>query len=163
MLAKRKVKCYGVDCVSNDIKHYKEDMKQIGGKNYCRPCYRKYYNEISERDKLYKYVSKVYGLSIPTPLMKKHINELREQWTYREIYAIIKYNVDIEKNVLPSKYGLRYYSNNYQEAFEYYKKENRKKSLNKGKSNESQIIYFNENRVKGNRYKDSKFIDMNDL
>lgn len=159
----RKVKCYGEHCIKNDIKHSKSEMKKISGKNYCRSCYTKYYDEISERNKLYKYVAKVYGLSTPTPLMKKHIKELNEQWSYRVIYAIIKYNVEVEKNIIPSKYGLRYYSNNYQDAIKYYKEEKRKKNVNSGKKHEKIIVHLPEDRLGNNRYKNSKFIDMSEL
>lgn len=160
----RLLKCYGQDCISHNIKHPKEDLTKFSGKNYCPNCYDKIVKETEERNNLYDYVAKVYDMPFPTPLMKKHIKELREGygWSYKRIKVLIHYVVNVENNVIDAKYGLRHYANYYQSMIRYYSDKKKRKENNQGKRNRSRTITMDSSRFLNNKYKNEQLFDMED-
>nr|WNM55835.1 hypothetical protein CoNPh37_CDS0169 [Staphylococcus phage S-CoN_Ph37] len=131
----RKVKCYGPYCEPYGIKHEKENMKKISGKNYCPECYEIVIKEKEEQESLYKYLTNEYGFV--TPLMKKHAKEMHNSngWSYKRIEALIKFTINIEKRKYDMKYGLTLYQNSYKEFIDYIKQRKENKNNNKGKEN----------------------------
>ena len=159
----RKVKCYGPYCEPYGIKHDKENVTKISGKNYCPKCYKYMMKEREQRDKLYNYIAKIYDLPFATPLIKKHIKQLHEQGlSYKKIYALVHYCAEIKKDYrLPdSKYGILILSNQYPEMVRYYKDKKHHKEKNKGKENKKITIRVDSNHFSNNTYKNSKIYDM---
>lgn len=160
------VKCYGENCLQDNVKHDKNIMKVISGKRYCPQCYEEETKKREQRDKLYAYIAQVYDIPFATPLMKKHVNEfISNGLTYKKIFATIYYCVNVKKGfrVPDPKYGLMPFGNFYNEMVSYYKKQNENKNRNKGKKNDRKTIIIDDSHFKENRYKDEKFIDMEDL
>jgi hypothetical protein len=162
-MTERLLKCYGEYCQKHDIKHPKSELIKHSGKNYCKTCYDKLIKDKEDRGKLYSYVAEIYDISYPTPLMMKHIKEMKETygWSYKRIYALINYVVTYKK-ILDPKYGLRYYANDYQEMVNYYAEKKKRKENNKGKKNKSKTIVVNSENFKVNKYKNEKLYDMNE-
>lgn len=156
----RKVKCYGSYCEPYGIKHEKENMKKISGKNYCPECYEIVIKEKEERESLYKYLTNEYGFV--TPLMKKHAKEMHNSngWSYKRIEALIKFTINIEKRKYDMKYGLTLYQNSYKEFIDYIKQRKENKNNNKGKENKKETITVNSELFNRNKYKNNMLYDM---
>ncbi|AIA64127.1 hypothetical protein CF1_0084 [Staphylococcus phage CF1] len=156
----RKVKCYGPYCEPYGIKHEKENMKKISGKNYCPECYEIVIKEKEERESLYKYLTNEYGFV--TPLMKKHAKEMHNSngWSYKRIEALIKFTINIEKRKYDMKYGLTLYQNSYKEFIDYIKQRKENKNNNKGKENKKETITVNSELFNRNKYKNNMLYDM---
>ncbi|WNM51430.1 hypothetical protein CoNPh11_CDS0188 [Staphylococcus phage S-CoN_Ph11] len=156
----RKVKCYGPYCEPYGIKHEKENMKKISGKNYCPECYEIVIKEKEEQESLYKYLTNEYGFV--TPLMKKHAKEMHNSngWSYKRIEALIKFTINIEKRKYDMKYGLTLYQNSYKEFIDYIKQRKENKNNNKGKENKKETITVNSELFNKNKYKNNMLYDM---
>ena len=156
----RKVKCYGPYCEPYGIKHEKENMKKISGKNYCPECYEIVIKEKEERESLYKYLTNEYGFV--TPLMKKHAKEMHNSngWSYKRIETLIKFTINIEKRKYDMKYGLTLYQNSYKEFIDYIKQRKENKNNNKGKENKKETIIVNSELFNKNKYKNDMLYDM---
>lgn len=156
----RKVKCYGPYCEPYGIKHEKENMKKISGKNYCPECYEIVIKEKEEQESLYKYLTNEYGFV--TPLMKKHAKEMHNSngWSYKRIEALIKFTINIEKRKYDMKYGLTLYQNSYKEFIDYIKQRKENKNNNKGKENKKETITVNAELFNRNKYKNGMLYDM---
>lgn len=156
----RKVKCYGPYCEPYGIKHEKENMKKISGKNYCPECYEIVIKEKEEQESLYKYLTNEYGFV--TPLMKKHAKEMHNSngWSYKRIEALIKFTINIEKRKYDMKYGLTLYQNSYKEFIDYIKQRKENKNNNKGKENKKETITVNSELFNRNKYKNGILYDM---
>jgi len=162
----RLLKCYGEDCVKQNIKHKKEDLIEYKSKRYCKNCYSKIVQEDIDRDKLYKYIEREYGIAFVTPLMKKHINDMRNNGlSYKRVYALIHYCLHVKKsfNKPDIKYGLFSYTNHYEEMIRYYSEKKRRKKQNKGKVNETMVLKIDSSEFFSNEYKKNKTIDMEDM
>ena len=46
----RLCKCYGEDCIEKDLRYPKDELQQIGGKNYCGACYAKKKEDEEQRN-----------------------------------------------------------------------------------------------------------------
>lgn len=156
----RKVKCYGPYCEPYGIKHEKENVRKISGKNYCPECYKVVIKEKEERESLYKYLTNEYGFV--TPLMKKHAKEMHNNndWSYKRIEALIKFTINIEKRKYDMKYGLTLYQNSYKEFIDYIKQRKKNKNNNKGKENKKETITVNAELFNRNKYKNGMLYDM---
>lgn len=156
----RKVKCYGPYCELYGIKHEKENVRKISGKNYCPECYKVVIKEKEERESLYKYLTNEYGFV--TPLMKKHAKEMHNNndWSYKRIEALIKFTINIEKRKYDMKYGLTLYQNSYKEFIDYIKQRKENKNNNKGKENKKETITVNAELFNRNKYKNGMLYDM---
>lgn len=156
----RKVKCYGPYCEPYEIKHEKENVRKISGKNYCPECYKVVIKEKEERENLYKYLTNEYGFV--TPLMKKHAKEMHNSngWSYKRIEALIKFTINIEKRKYDMKYGLTLYQNSYKEFIDYIKQRKENKNNNKGKENKKETIIVNSELFNRNKYKNNMLYDM---
>ena len=156
----RKVKCYGPYCEPYGIKHEKENVRKISGKNYCPECYEIVIKEKEERESLYKYLTNEYGFV--TPLMKKHAKEMHNSngWSYKRIEALIKFTINIEKRKYDMKYGLTLYQNSYKEFIDYIKQRKENKNNNKGKENKKETITVNSELFNRNKYKNGMLYDM---
>lgn len=162
----RLVKCYGERCESQGIKHDSDIMQKISGKRYCPECYAEQIEIKRQKDKLFQYIKQVYGIPFVTPLMQKHIKEMRQNGlSYKKIYALINYCYEIKKGfTMPDqKYGLIILGNYYNEMMQYYKDKKRQKENNIGKTNKERTVVINEQSLLINKYKDDLTIDMEDL
>lgn len=162
----RLLKCYGDYCEKHNRKHKKENLIKYKSKNYCKECYEKLVKEDEERDKLLNYIKNEYGISFVTPLMQKHIREMRSNgMSYKRIYALIYYCLHIKKNFRKPdmKYGLFTYTNHYEEMIRYYSERKKRRQNNAGKVNETRTLKIDSMEFYSNEYKDSKTIDMEDI
>lgn len=156
----RKVKCYGPYCEPYGIKHEKENVRKISGKNYCPECYKVVIKDKEDREELYEYVAELYGFT--TPLMKKHIKEMNENngWSYKLIKSLIKYVIQVKGKKIDMKYGLTLYQNYYVEFVQYVKQRKQNKEKNIGKRNKKRTVKIDSRQYKNNKYKNSKLYDM---
>lgn len=156
----RKVKCYGPYCEPYGIKHDKENVAKISGKNYCPKCYEYIMKEKEERESLYKYLTNEYGFV--TPLMKKHAKEMHNSngWSYKRIESLIKFTINIKDKRYDEKFGITLYQNHYSEFISYVKDRKKRKNQNKGKRNPKRTIRIDSRNYSNNQYKNSKLYSM---
>lgn len=159
----RLLKCYGEDCVKNNIKHPKEALTKYKSKNYCNHCLDKLKKQEGQKDKLFEYIKEQYDILFVTPLMQKHINEMRAHGlSYKMVHALIHYCLEVKDNFNKPdpKFGLFLYSNYYEEMLQYYKNKKLKKQQNENKKIEKKTVTIDSTKLNRNTYKNSKLYDM---
>lgn len=162
----RLLKCYGEKCEQSNIKHPKGELTKYKSKNYCPNCLKEKKEEDGQRDKLMDYIKDEYGIAFVTPLMQKHINDMRKNGlTYKRIHALINYCLTIKQGFErpDMKYGLFIYSNYYEEMLNYYRDIKEKRLKNEGieiKKATKVTKLIDSRKLKSNTYRDNKLFDM---
>lgn len=121
-MAARLYKCYGT-CGG---KFEKAEMIEQGGKNYCKSCAEAREKEQRERNELYNLIKELYKITYPTGMMMKQIKNYKEQfnYTYDGIMKTLRYLSGKPGIEFKSTYGLGIITYKYDEAQEYYKRQN---------------------------------------
>src|SRR5699024_12207936 len=92
---------------------------------------------------LFEYIKEQYDILFVTPLMQKHINEMRAHGlSYKMVHALIHYWLEVKDNFNKPdpKFGLFLYSNYYEEKIQYYKRKKSKKQQNENKTIEKKTV-----------------------
>jgi hypothetical protein len=157
----RLLKCYGT-C---NKKYPKEEMQVFSGKNHCPSCYEDKKREDQERIKLNQTISKWFNISFPNGHMLKQIKNFRSE-PYNYSYKNIRFTIDYcfsNKKVKPEiKFGIAFVPHYHDEMIDYYKEFNRKRAQTVVQ--EEKIIRLKLKPFKlENKYKDKKFINMEEL
>ncbi|KKB42971.1 hypothetical protein [Bacillus thermotolerans] len=118
-MSNRLVKCYGY-CGE---KHPQSIMQKISGKNYCPPCYEKRKAEEAERQKLNKYIAKIFNMKYPDTALLAQVKRFHDQdgYSYKNIRFTLQYIIEIKKIRLQRNYGILLVGNYHDEMIEYYK------------------------------------------
>lgn len=116
-------------------KQLAKDEKHIhSGKTYCKKCYDVVTLQATQFKELIDYVCKLFELDRPDGFMLKQIKEFHDEngWPYSGITYTIWYSIEI-LGVRPiQKYGLYFVRNNYNEALQYFMRQ--QESIEKMKS-----------------------------
>lgn len=159
----RLCKCYGVDCVQKELKYPKDEMLQIGGKNYCKACYDKKMEEDKQRKLLYDFIKESYNINFPTAFMLKQIKDFKEKEniSYKMQRFTLKYVRDILGMDMNPKYGVSIISYRYHEMLEYCKElEKKKEASDELKEGKVEVI---RRKKKQRNYKSDRIIDLTSI
>lgn len=94
-MSARLLKCYGYECIENNVKHPKEDLFLYKGHNYCAVHYSEKLKEDEDRAYLYGIIKEYYHVEYPTGVMlgqiKKYTSREHQNYTLRGIAETIKF------------------------------------------------------------------------
>ena len=160
-MTERLVKCYGT-C---DLKHYKSEMKQIGGKNFCEKCYMFSVKERNDREDLYHYIQETFNLTFPTGLMLRQIKTFKEErgYSYKNIRFTLVYVLSVRRIYKAEiKFGIAFVPHFYDEMITYYKELAKKRADTVVKEQVVQVVKM-EKPKENTVYVEKKIINMDDL
>lgn len=154
------VKCYGY-CGK---KHPKSQMKKYAGKNHCPDCYQKKIKEAEDRNKLYKTISEIFGITFPTGLMLRQIKEYRNErgYSYKNIRFAVDYIYRKKKMEPIVSKGIALVPYFYDEMIDYYKDLKEKRENTEFKKYETVKITLAPIPIDSS-YREKKLINMEEL
>lgn len=157
----RKYKCYGF-C---NEKYLKEDLEQIGGKNYCHSCAEAFRQEKHDRAVLYSTIQKVFKIPYPTGFILRQIKDYTDNRNYELVglTQTIYYFVTIMKKQPYKNSGLSFVPYYYDSAVEYYKKLKERRDNAKDIDTKVETINITKLNSRKNYFKQSKIVDMKGL
>lgn len=160
----RLYKCYG-KC---DKKYTIDEMIVHKGKRYCKSCYEDREKEQNERNELYSLIKELYKVTYPNGMMLKQIKNYKEQfnYTYEGMIKTLRY-LSKQGVEFKASYGLGLITYKYDEAQEYYKRQEKllAEQIFKSKvNNKPEVIVVKTNRPNNiNRIKQERMINLEDL
>lgn len=127
----RKYKCYGKECVEQNLKYPKDELYQYAGKNYCFPHYQAKLKDKESRERLYGLIQKHFGIPYPTGLMLGQIKKFQNtnHYTLDGIAEAVDYMASQSWVNLDSKYGLGLVPHVYEDAQENKKRADAQSSI----------------------------------
>lgn len=112
-------------CKLCGVKLQKEEKYTYSSKTYCKKCYDFKVNEHLKYSNLIKSICSYFSINQPTGLMLKQIKECKEQFNYEYdwITYCLWYVTDILNKQLDKKYGIAIVKYEYENAKEYFNKQ----------------------------------------
>jgi len=159
IVSARLLKCYGSDCIRDNIKHPKDELTNYHGKNYCSTCYIIKLNEDEGRNRVYETIKRLYRIPFPDPRMKKQVKDFIGQGlTYDGIIGTLEYIDSSTKFQLEPKYGISLVLNFYSQ----YEEDRRRQEIQANttiKQTEEKTVIVARNRLENNLYAKSKIVE----
>lgn len=155
----RSLKCYG-ECGKT---YPGEFLQKISGKNYCPVCYESRRVEEAQRQKLNKYIARIFNMNYPDSGLQAQVKKFKEQdgFKYPGIEATLYYIVEVKKMELTRKYGIGLVPNYYEEAKAYFEEYTQR--LQTEKVTYKTVTVKLKKPVYVNEYRQKKMINMEEL